>query len=92
MEQKPWQIILEIAMLSVVASFGLFVWVYVGADDLAMAWEWQWRPYVEFWNDYRITDFFRGEGRAYVQVLTIGLIVLLIVLSLRSPTGLPKPL
>jgi len=45
-QQKPWQVVLEIAMLSVASSFCLFVWVYIGADDLAAYWEWQWRPLI----------------------------------------------
>ena len=89
-EQKPWQVILEIVMLSVVASFILFVWVYVGADNLAAYWDWQWKPYVDFWDKYRIEDFFRGEGRAYVQLLTIGIVAFVLFLSLRLTYWLAK--
>lgn len=89
-EQKPWQVVLEILTLSVLASLGLFVWVYVGADDLAAYWEWQWRPYVEFWRDYDIGDFFRGEGRAYTQMLIIALVIFLILISLRITYWLAK--
>lgn len=89
-EQKPWQVVLEIVFLSVAASLCLFVWVYVGADNLSAYWEWQWRPYVEFWEDYRISDFFRGEGRAYVQVLTIGALIVAVFLSLRITYWLAK--
>lgn len=89
-EQKPWQVVLEIVFLSVAASLCLFVWVYVGADNLSAYWEWQWRPYIEFWEDYRISDFFRGEGRAYVQVLTIGALIVAVFLSLRITYWLAK--
>ena len=89
-EQKPWQVVLEIVFLSVAASLCLFVWVYVGADNLSAYWEWQWRPYVAFWEDYRISDFFRGEGRAYVQVLTIGALIVAVFLSLRITYWLAK--
>jgi hypothetical protein len=89
-EQKLWQIVLEIIVLSVGASFALFIWVYVGADELASAWEWQWRPYVAFWENYDIGGFFRGEGRAYVQILTIGIAIFVLCLSLRLTVWLAK--
>ena len=90
MEQKPWQVILEIAMLSVAASFGLFVWVYIGADDLAAYWEWQWRPYVGLWDKYDLGGFFRGEGSPYVMLLTIGIAVFALCLSFRLTVWLAK--
>jgi type IV secretion system protein VirD4 len=89
-EQKIWQIILEIALLSVAAGFGLFVWVYVGADDLAAYWEWQWRPYVELWENYDIGGFFRDEGSAYALLLYLTIGVFVLFLSFRLSVWIAK--
>lgn len=91
MEQKPWQIVLEIVFLTVPISAALMVWVYVGADALGTWWEWQWRPYVEFWQTH-IGDFFSTDGQGYKMVLLIAVGALLIALSLRLSVWLSKAL
>lgn len=50
-------------------GFAYFIWVYVGAEDLAAYWEWQWRPYTEFWRDYEIGDFFRYDAVGFTQII-----------------------
>lgn len=81
--QKPWQIVLEIFAMTIPIGLAFLVWVYVGADQLADYWEWQWRPYREFWAKYEIGDFFRGEGRGYTQILLLVLIAVAVLMSVR---------
>lgn len=92
MEQKPWQVILEIAMLSVVASFGLFVWVYVGAGDLGRIGNFLIEPYAGLWRDYDVGGFFRGEGRGYALAIGIGIGVFLLAVSFRLSVWVAKAL
>ena len=84
MEQKPWQVVLEIFAYTIPMGLCFLIWVYVGADDLAAYWEWQWRPYVQFGRDNGLGDFVRGEGVGYTQLLIIlaGVAALLLVLPL----------
>ncbi len=91
MEQKPWQIILEIVFLMIPIGVAFLIWIYVGQKDLATYWEWQWRPYVGLWDSY-FRDFFRFEGRGYAQIVYVVLAALLIALSFRLSVWLSKAL
>lgn len=92
MDQKPWQIILEIVMLSVVASFGLLVLVYVGAGDLGRIGSFLIEPCAGLWQDYDGGGFFRGEGRGYALLVFIGIAVFLLCVSFRLSVWLAKAL
>ena len=56
------------------------IWVYVGPDDLARYWEWQWRPHREFYDKY-LRDFFAYDAAPYLTILyiAVGLFLLLLV-------------
>lgn len=90
MEQKPWQIILEIFLYTIPIGLCFFIWVYVGADQLAAYWEWQWRPYVQFSYEQGIGDFFRRKGQGYTQILTLVGLVFALCLSPRLSIWLSK--
>lgn len=90
MDQKPWQVVLEIALLSAVAGFGLFVWVYIGADDLNRVGWFLVEPYVGLWRDYDVGGFFRGEGRGYALLVALAVGAFLLAVSLRLTVWLAK--
>lgn len=84
MEQKPWQVVLEIFAFTIPIGIGFLVWIYVGGEQLADYWEWQWRPYVQFGGKYGLGDFFRGEGVGYTQlvILFVGAAALFLAMPL----------
>ena len=88
-EQKPWQIALEIVALTIPICVAYLVWVYVGADNLGAYWQWQWEPYVEFWDEH-LADFFAFEGRAYAIALYLAVGFFLLCVSFRLSVWLAK--
>lgn len=71
-------------------ALGFMAWVYIGSDSLGAYWEWQWRPYVKFWQDYDITAFFRTDGAPYLTLLYVVIAIFALLMLRRVLTLMSK--
>lgn len=71
-------------------ALGFIAWVYIGGENLGAYWEWQWRPYVKFWQDYDITGFFRTDGAPYLTLLYVVIAIFALLLLRRLLTFVAK--
>jgi len=65
-------------------------WIYIGGENLGAYWEWQWRPYVEFWEDEGMSGFFRHAGAPYLTILYVVIAIFALLLLRRILTFAAK--
>lgn len=84
------QTILQIAWGAFLCALGFMAWVYIGGENLGAYWEWQWRPYVKFWEDEGISGFFRTDGAPYLTILYVVIAIFALLLLRRILTFAAK--
>ena len=89
MNQKPWQVALEIVFQAVLIGLALFLWFTIGPENWRAWWQWQWEPYTELWAKYG-RDFFAGQGQPYVLALSAAAALVLVLVAFRLSVWLAK--
>ena len=80
--RKMFRLFLEIAWYTFLIAVCMLLYEKIGSDNLATYWQWQWEPYVAFSDEY-FSDFMRGDGQIFKQMLLVVVALFFLVLAFR---------
>lgn len=80
--RKMFRLFLEVAWYTFLIAVCMLIYVKIGPDDLASYWQWQWKPYTDFGDKY-FSDFMRGDGQIFKNMLLAVVVLMLLVLAFR---------